>query len=293
MESRRIVTEIQKFPMLFSPIIVGGNVGSGKLKNEEELKKFVLQESKSVKKGCYLLEECMNEKNITEFWVWSVISADGTCIPYSCSFGENGIINVENHQKTSDPMLFQAYPFDDKCEKTFPKLKEFIQNVATILKPPGPHIFGVKGFQRKSQTADYFLRDVVYGINGERETVVTLNDIKISHETVVLLNHLCLNYVSKIEYHETHPNRQLLWYPCVKGILQNQEEFSKMNSIKSKLEYRWFIETGQKMETSTNMDDDFMLCLTIDNSNFEELKNDTEFIRKNFHPKVIIHEGST
>uniref|UniRef100_A0AC34FGP4 D-alanine--D-alanine ligase C-terminal domain-containing protein n=1 Tax=Panagrolaimus sp. ES5 TaxID=591445 RepID=A0AC34FGP4_9BILA len=286
MESRRIVTEIQKFPIFYSPIVVGGNIGCGKIKNEDELKKFILQESKSVKKGCYLLEECIND--LIEFWVWCVISADGECLPYSCSFGEKGVTTAEHN--SGDPIIFQAHLIDDKCENAFPKLTEFVQNVATILRPPGPHIFGIKGFQRQTETSDYFFKDVFYGINGERETLDTFNSTKISHETVALLCHLSQNYSPKFECHEI-PHRRLIWYPCVKGILQSQEELSKKNSITSELEYRWFINAGQKMETPTNLDN-FMLCLTVENSDLAALEKDTEFIRTNFHPHVI-RDGST
>uniref|UniRef100_A0A914QG43 D-alanine--D-alanine ligase C-terminal domain-containing protein n=1 Tax=Panagrolaimus davidi TaxID=227884 RepID=A0A914QG43_9BILA len=98
-EIGKIMKEIKTFPIFRKPIIASGSYGSEKISNMEELEEFVTSEVKNNNQTCYLMEECIDGKDMTEFWAYSILLPDGTCVPYSCVFTTQGLTHAEHLKK--------------------------------------------------------------------------------------------------------------------------------------------------------------------------------------------------
>uniref|UniRef100_A0A914PA34 ATP-grasp domain-containing protein n=1 Tax=Panagrolaimus davidi TaxID=227884 RepID=A0A914PA34_9BILA len=282
-EIGKIMKEIKTFPIFRKPIIASGSYGSEKISNMEELEEFVTSEVKNNNQTCYLMEECIDGKDMTEFWAYSILLPDGTCVPYSCVFTTQGLTHAE-HLKKGCPILFQGLPFEE-CEDRFPKLAEFLVDVANKLKPPAPHVFAVQGFQLRPNTSEYLLTEVAYRIGGGRDTPATYFGTGISQETAVLSCHLNPNYQIRRDPNSPAFRRLFLWYPCVNGTLKNQKGIKKSSPITSNLEYQWYKIPGEKMEIAQSTSD-YLLCLKIDNINLKEAQKDADWIAENYTPHV-------
>lgn len=88
-----------------------------------------------------MVEECIQKR---EVWADIILLQNGEWIPHfitSC-----GDLTIREALDQSHPIPFTGQRFED-CEKEFPGLFEFVDDVVKKLKPLFPHVFCVQGFQ--------------------------------------------------------------------------------------------------------------------------------------------------